>query len=156
MKNKYFPDEKIDADDVYFVCYMIERVARQIKQRNRYVVNTIGAEGLYHLLSCAKAQHCENPEKIAHDWTQDYNLQAGDFNITDVDPELARIIPSELDMGAVYMRIVLNTMLADENYADAIIRTYNNPVCEVVDNYNASAFYEPSYVQARAFQEGGF
>ena len=28
MKNKYFPDEDIEINDLYFVCYMIERVAR--------------------------------------------------------------------------------------------------------------------------------
>ena len=38
MKNKYFPDEDIKINDLYFICYMIERVARHIK----YVVNTIG------------------------------------------------------------------------------------------------------------------
>ena len=47
MKNKYFPDEDIESNDLYFVCYMIERVARHIKQKNKYVVNTIGRDGLY-------------------------------------------------------------------------------------------------------------
>ena len=37
MKNKYFPEEEIQLDDVYFICYMIERVARHIKQKNKYV-----------------------------------------------------------------------------------------------------------------------
>ena len=68
MKNKYFPDEDITEDDLYFVCYMIERVARHIKQKNKYVVNTIGRDGFYHLLSCASALHCENPLKVEHDW----------------------------------------------------------------------------------------
>ncbi len=45
MKNKYFPDEDIESNDLYFVCYMIERVARHIKQKNKYVVNTIGRDG---------------------------------------------------------------------------------------------------------------
>ena len=44
MKNKYFPEEEIQLDDVYFICYMIERVARHIKQKNKYVVNAIGKE----------------------------------------------------------------------------------------------------------------
>ena len=42
MKNKYFPDEDITMNDLYFICYMIERVARHIKQKNKYVVNAIG------------------------------------------------------------------------------------------------------------------
>ena len=41
MKNKYFPDEEIEMNDLYFVCYMIERVARHIKQKNKYVVKCV-------------------------------------------------------------------------------------------------------------------
>ena len=156
MKNKYFPDEEIEIDDLYFVCYMIERVARHLKQKNKYVVNTIGREGLYHLLSCASVLHCENPLKVEEDWIRDYNLEAGNYDITAVDKELATIIPAALDMGAVYQRLIRDTMKLNENFVDGIIRVYNDEICDVIDNYNCSAFYEPSYVIARAYQNGGF
>ena len=39
---------------------------------------------------------------------------------------------------------------------DGIMRVYNDEICDVIDNYNCSAFYEPSYVIARAYQNGGF
>ena len=156
MKNKYFPDEDIQSDDLYFVCYMIERVARHIKQRNKYVVNTIGKDELYHLLSCANVLHCENPLKVENDWINDYNLVEGSFDITSVDKELASIIPSSLDMGAVYRRLIEDTMSSKENYVDGIIRVHNKDICDVIDNYNCSAFYLPSYVIARAYQNGGF
>ena len=29
-------------------------------------------------------------------------------------------------------------------------------ICYIIDNYNASAYYEPSYVIARAYNNGGF
>ncbi len=156
MKNIYFPNEDITSDDLYFVCYMIEKVARQLKQHNKYVVNTIGVEEFRHLLSCAQALHCENPSKVANDWINDYSLKEGNFDITVVDTELASIIPTELDMGAVYQRLIIDTLSSKEDYADGIMRVYNNPICDVIDNYNCSAFYEPSYVIARAYQEGGF
>lgn len=156
MKNKYFPEEDIEINDLYFICYMIERVARHIKQRNKYVVNTIGKDGLYHLLSCANVLHCENPLKVENDWIEDYNLNESSFDITDVDKEIATIIPSPLDMGDVYQRLIRNTMSSKENYVDAIIRVYNDDICDIIDNYNCSAFYEPSYVIARAYQNGGF
>ena len=138
MKNKYFPDEDITEDDLYFVCYMIERVARHIKQKNKY------------------ALHCENPLKVEHDWIEDYSLKDGNYDITAVDRELAEIIPSPLDMGAVYQRLIRDTMDSKEDYVDGIMRVYNDEICDVIDNYNCSAFYEPSYVIARAYQNGGF
>ena len=47
MINKYFEDEEIQQNDLFFMCSMIERVARKIHQRNKYVVNTLGYENLY-------------------------------------------------------------------------------------------------------------
>ncbi len=44
MTNKYFPDEEITQNDLYFMCYMIERVARHLHQHNKYVVNKIGRD----------------------------------------------------------------------------------------------------------------
>ena len=156
MKNKYFPDEEIQTNDLFFMCYMIERVARHIHQNNKYVVNTIGKDELYHLISCANVLHCENPQKVEDDWINDYNLKSSDYDITAVDRELATIIPTPLEMGEVYQRLIMDTMACRENYVEGIIRVYNNDICEVIDNYNGSAFYEPSYVIARAYQNGGF
>ena len=156
MKNKYFPDEDIKINDLYFICYMIERVARHIKQKNKYVVNTIGKDELYHLISCAEVLHCENPLKVEADWINDYEIENGDYDITIVDTELATIIPTPLDMGAVYQRLIVNTLSSKEDYVDGIIRVYNDDICDVIDNYNCSAFYEPSYVIARAYQNRGF
>lgn len=156
MKNKYFPDEEIEENDLFFVCSMIERVARQLHQRNKYVVNTIGNDNLYHLLSVANVLHSENPLKVAYDWIKDYNLKAGDFDITDIDRDLAERIPTALEMGSVYKRLILDTMTSKENYVDGIIRVYNNDLCKVIDNYNCSAFYEPSYVIARAYESSCF
>ena len=156
MKNKYFPDEDIKINDLYFICYMIERVARHIKQKNKYVVNKIGKDGLYHLISCAEVLHCENPLKVESDWIDDYELENGNYDITSVDKKLASHIPTPLDMGAVYKRLIIDTLTSKEDYVDGIIRVYNDEICDVIDNYNCSAFYEPSYVIARAYQRGGF
>lgn len=54
------------------------------------------------------------------------------------------------------MRLIRDTMRPDETYAGGMLRVYNDPVCNTIDNYNASAYYEPSYVIARAYREGGF
>lgn len=35
MTNKFFPEEQITENDLYFLCYMIERVARKLHQKNQ-------------------------------------------------------------------------------------------------------------------------
>lgn len=156
MTNLYFPEEEITKNDLYFMCYMVERVARKLKQHNAYVVNTIGETELRHLISVANVLHSVNPMQVEADWITEYNLQQGTFDITAVDKNLCEQIPAATAMGKVYMRLILATLQPDEDYVQAMLRVYNNPICEVIDNYNASAYYEPSYVIARAYNDGGF
>ena len=156
MTNKFFPDEKITENDLYFMCYMIERVARELHQRNKYVVNTIGYDELVNKISVASVLHCENPLKVVDDWIKEYELRHSDFDITNVDPELTGIIPTATQMGKVYTRLILQTLGENEDYVQGMIRVYNHPICEKIDNYNCSAFYEPSYVITRAYLDGDF
>ena len=156
MTNKYFPDEEIKKNDVYFICYMIELVARTLHQRNKYVVNKIGKAELEHLISVANVLHAENPLAVEDDWIEEYDLAEGNVDVTAVDPELVTTIPSAIQMGKVYQRLIYDTMLPGESEVEGIIRVYNDEICDVIDNYNCSAYYEPSYVIARAYQNGGF
>ena len=41
MTNKFFPEEQITENDLYFLCYMIEPIARKLHQENKYVVTSI-------------------------------------------------------------------------------------------------------------------
>ena len=156
MTNVFFPEDQISTDDLYFVCYMIERTARQLKQPNKYVANMMGHDELAKKLSLADVLHSANPLAVTSDWIEEYGMQPGNFDVTQVDAELCPEIPTATQMGKVYKRLILNTMQSNEDYADAIIRVYNNPICEVIDNYNTSAYYEPSPYIARSYYAGGF
>ncbi|MCD7716040.1 MAG: hypothetical protein LUI39_06285 [Lachnospiraceae bacterium] len=156
MTNIYFEDEEITENELYFLCYMIERVARRLHQRNCYVVNGIDRSEWMRLISVANVLHCENPLKIEDEWIEEYKLQYGNFDVLDVDTELAKIIPTPTQMGKVYQRLILQTLGSEENYVDGLIRVYNDELCETLDNYTCGAFYEPSYFIARAYYNGGF
>ena len=156
MTNIYFPDEEISTDDLMFICYMIERISRKIKQPNSYVVNKIGESELRHLISVANVLHCENPLAVEERWISDYNLECGKHDVSNVDSDLVDEIPTPLQMGKVYQRLICDTILPDEDFVQGIIRVYNDEICGILDNYNASAYYEPSYIIARAYKNGGF
>lgn len=156
MTNIFFEDEEIKENDLYFLCYMIERVARRLHQRNKYVVNQIERNEWMRLISLANVLHCENPLKIETEWIEDYDLQEGTFDIQKVNQDLVDQIPTVTQIGKVYMRLILNTLQPEENYIDGMIRVYNHEICEVIDNYNSSAYFEPSYVIERAYYAGEF
>ena len=156
MTNKFFPEDQIRENDLYFLCYMIERVAGKLHQRNKYIVNSIQKDEWERLISLANVLHCENPLKIEAEWIEEYSLEKGEFDITEVDPDLVNEIPSETQMGKVYTRLILSTLQPGEDYIDGMIRVYNDEICDMIDNYNSSAYYEPSYVITRAYNNGGF
>ena len=117
--------------------YMIERVARKLHQRNKYVVNEIGKKNLEHLISVANVLHAENPLAVEDDWIEEYNLAKGNVDVTAVDPELVTTIPSAIQMGKVYQRLIYDTMLPGESEVEGIIRVYNDEICDVIDNYHS-------------------
>lgn len=156
MTNIFFPDEQISKDDVYFVCYMIERIARRLKQPNKYVANTMGHDELAKKLSLADTLHSANPLSVEADWTDEFNMQPGEYDVTKVDPTLCETIPTATQMGKVYKRLIFDTLQPGEDYANAILRVYNDPICTVIDNYNTSAYYEPSHYIARSYYAGTF
>ena len=114
MTNKFFPEEQITENDLYFLCYMIERIARKLHQKNKYVVNSIPKDEWVRLISLANILHCENPLKIEDEWIEEYKLAKGNFNIMDVDSELVDEIPSETQMGKVYTRLILSMLQLEE------------------------------------------
>ncbi len=156
MKNIYFPDEEITFNDVFFVCYMIERTARFLKQRNLYVVQKIAKSGLERQLSIAQSLHCLNPEQVVDEWISEYNLEPGSFDITKVDSRFTDKVPTDLQMGKVYARLVETVAGKAADFATTIMSVYKSPICEFIDNYNSSAYYEPSPVIAKAFYSGEF
>lgn len=156
MKNLYFEEEDVKVNDLFFMCYMVERIARRLHQRNQYIVNTIGKEKTYHLISVANVLHAQNPLDVEEQWIKEFHLESGKFEIEDVDRELVMCIPTAIQMGKVYQRLICDTMLPGEDYVEGIFRVYNHRICDVIDNYNCSAYYEPSYIIARAYYAGGF
>ena len=156
MINVFFEDEEIKEDDLYFMCYMIERVARTLHIRNKDVVNSMGYDELAKKISLAIVLHCENPLKVVDDWIEEYNLKKGNFNILDVDKELVIKPPTETQMGKVYKRLIINTLEPNEDYIQGIIRVYNHEICNIIDNYNSSAYYEPTPTIVRSYYNSSF
>lgn len=76
--------------------------------------------------------------------------------MTDVNRKLVERIPRESQMGKVYQRLILATLKPGEDYADGILRVYNDKICQTLDNYNCSAYYEPSPYIAESYHRGYF
>lgn len=54
---------------------MIERVALKLHRTNKYIVNAIGYDNLYHLISVANVLDSENPKQVEEAGLRSINLK---------------------------------------------------------------------------------
>ena len=59
-------------------------------------------------------------------------------------------------IGGATVLTELVKVLPNEDYIQGLIRIYNDAICQVIDDYTNGAYYEPSYVIARAYKNGEF
>lgn len=156
MKELTYNAKKVTEHYLYFICFLIENLSRKQHQPNRYVVNKLGKDILYYLLGLNDVMADFELPGVLNDIVTKYQLEEGDFDVTDVDPELVTRIPNANQMAKVYKRLILATLQPEEDYVDGVIRVYNDEICDTIDNYNCSAYYEPSYVITKAYLEGEF
>lgn len=156
MTNRFFNTEELSQNDLYFLCYMIERVARKLHQPNKYVVNALGYDELYRQLSLASVLHCENPFQVEQDWIEQNSLHSGAVDVTKVRADLDVTVPTASQIAKVYKRLILSVAGESGDWVRTLIKVYNNPICRKIDDYNTSAFYQPSPVILKAYSEGAF
>ena len=57
--------EKTEYNNLFFVCSLIEYIARKTKNYRRVIVNAIGQDGLQHLYNLADIYHSDNIDKVS-------------------------------------------------------------------------------------------
>lgn len=138
-------------NDLTFVCYIIEEIARTTHNTRKDIVNILGEKNISDLYRFANVMHCENPLAIIDEFIQGSNIPTGNFdNIAQCEFE----VPWTSTIGKIYMRLILNTLSIEctwKDFAtnpqpklviDNIINIYNSWISEVIDDYNTTMFTE--------------
>lgn len=144
--------EKKEHNDLFYVCSLIEYVARKTNNHGRVIVNAIEKKGLTHLYELADVYHSENIDKISDGLIEKYHISNGCFdNVT----RSKYAVPSHWDIGKVYKRLIVD--ICQQQAASPIsvlIEVYNSWIADKIDDYNSSMYYEsPSYLVA-SYQKG--
>ena len=91
-------------DDIYYVCTMIEFVARATKNRRRDVVKNFSVKNIEHQLKVAEVNHCLSFEQVSEEWVEQYDIEMGNY---DTVSECKYAVPSVTAIGRVYQQLVL-------------------------------------------------
>lgn len=144
--------EDSKLNDLFFVCSLVEYVARQTKNERKVIVNTLGRDGLTHYYELAEVYHCENIDKVTDEIVKKYHIRQGTYD----NVALATgSIPTHWDIGKVMYRLVVTVAReSGTDLIDALIQVYNSWIVSKIDDYNSSMYYENTSYQYASYKAG--
>lgn len=133
------------SNDLFFTCSLIDFIARKTKNKRTSIIQKLGKEKIEKIIDLADIYHSYNIEQVAEDFINEANIPIGTFdNVKDCN----YAIPTHWDIGKVYKRLILG--VADTKnigIIDALFEVYNSFICDLIDDYNGSFYYEnPQYI----------
>ena len=132
-------------DDLFYVCSMIEFVARKTHNKCKDIVMKLSDKALLHELKVASVNHCLSFEQVCDEWIEDYAISEGTFdNIT----TCRYTVPSVTSIGRVYQTLILAVMEKSEDVIEVIRRVYSSFISDEISNFNSSVYYSnPDYIK---------
>ena len=137
--------EDKNANNLFFLCSLIEYIGRKTKNHRNVVVNAIGKTGLQHIFDLADVYHSENMDKLLFELTKKYNIECGIFdNVADAKYS----IPTHWDIGKVYKRLIISINKKENRpFIDLLSEVYNSWLSRKIEDFNSSVYYEsPEYL----------
>lgn len=136
-------------DDVFYVCTLIEYIARKTKNHRQDVVKHFTISDILHQLEAAPMNHCLSLEQVSDEVIEDYHITEGTF---DTVKECRYQVPSETAIGRVYQALVLSLYV--DNYAQGILDVFASFISDEISDFNSNVYYSnPDYLKY-SFQEG--
>ncbi len=127
-------------NNVFFLCSLIDYIARKTKNRRSVIVQKLGIKTVEHLYKLADVYHSENIDRVSDEFIRRCNISVGDF---DNVSNCKYTVPSYFDMGKVYSRLVIGISNHEEiGISEAVMTAYRSYVSEKLDDYNSSFYYD--------------
>ena len=137
-------------DDIYYVCSLIEFIARKTKNHRQDVIRRFSKADVERQLRLAEVNHCLSFEQVADELIEDYGVSDGDF---DTVKECRYDVPSFLSIGMLYQELVLSTM-KNEDAAQSIIDVFSSFISDEISDFNSNVYYtNPDYLRC-SYLEG--
>lgn len=132
-------------NDLFFVCSLIEYIARKTNNTKKYIVEKLEKEKIQKIYDLAEVYHSENIEKVSDELIEEARIENGNY---DIISKCEYNVPTYWDIGKVYKRLIVMLCNNDEGkYIDTAIEVLSSWIIEKIDNYNSSMYYEsPSYI----------
>lgn len=69
-----------EKNDYFYVCSLIEYIARKTPNRRAFIIDALGKEGIKKQLLDAEVNHCLSFEQVSDEIIEDYKISQGNFD----------------------------------------------------------------------------
>ena len=123
-----------ERNDYFYVCALIEYIARETKNHRGDIVKAIGEEGIKKLLYDAEVNHCLSFEQVSDEVISYYQIKQGTF---DTVSDCKYSIPSYLDIGRLYSIMIEDCAKPGEEVQESI-KLFSSFISDEISNFKRS------------------
>lgn len=141
--------ERQPENDLFYVCSLLEYIARKTNNKKKYIVEHIGKERINKLFNLAEIYHSENIDKVSDEIIKVSNIEKGNYKLNLIEDK-----PTFWDIGRVYQRLIIMIDNNKETFINNLLKVMNSWIIEKIDDYKSNLYYEnPGYIY-ECYKEG--
>lgn len=139
-----------EQNDYFYVCSLIEYIARETLNHRGDVVKAIGKKGIEKLLHDAEVDHCLSFEQVSDEVISDYGINRGNF---DTISGCKYSVPSFLDIGKLYSIMIEDCAKPGEETQE-LLKIFSSFISDEISNFRTGVYYQnPDYLEW-SYREG--
>lgn len=131
-------------NDFFYVCSLIEYIARQTKNKRKVIVGALGKKGIEKQLYDAEVNHCLSFEQVSDEVIAQYKITEGDF---DTITKCKYTIPGFMDIGKLYS-IMIEDCAENGREVEELINIFSSFISDKISDFRTDVYYQnPSYLE---------
>lgn len=139
-----------EQNDYFYVCALIEYIARETHNHRGDIVKAIGRKGIEKLLYDAEVNHCLSFEQVSDEVISYYKIKNGEF---DTISDCKYPVPSYLDIGKLYS-IMIEDCAAPGEEVQELINIFSSFISDEISRFQTDLYYQnPDYIEC-SYREG--
>ena len=139
-----------EKNDYFYVCSLIEYIARQTQNRRGVIVNALGRDGIEKQLYDAEVNHCLTFEQVGDEIIERYHISKGEF---DTITDCMYTVPGFMDIGNLYS-IMLEDCAETGKEVDELMKIFSSFISDEISDFQSDLYYQnPSYLEC-SYQAG--
>lgn len=130
---------KEEKNSLYYVCSLIEYIARKTNNTISDIVNILGTDEIKRQLELSDVNHCLSFDEVSDEIIEYFNIQQGNY---DFIKNCIYDVPSFLSIGRNYQRLIEDVYNeSNESIENTFYKVMTSFITYEISNYNSSLFY---------------